>query len=235
MEDLQNIARLLGIEISQKELGQFDIYLKELSEWNERTNLTAIKERSEVITKHFIDSLTLLQAIPAESRSFADIGSGAGFPGLPLKIMRPDLEMTLIEATSKKVEFLSHMIETLGLAGIQAVHGRAEEFAQMQEYREQFDMAAARAVAELSVLAEFALPFVKVGGTFIAQKNNISSTNAEIAHAESAIRLLGGEISRIIPIHIPALSDRSLVIIRKIAPAPAKYPRRSGMPSKYPL
>jgi len=216
----------------EKHKEQFDLYSQELLKWNEMTNLTAITEPEEIKTKHFLDSLTVLDILPENTRTLIDIGSGAGFPGLPIKIARPDVSVTLIEAVGKKVDFLNHLIGKLELKNIQAIHTRAEEIGQLPEYREKYDVATARAVAELKILVEYALPLIKIGGVFIAQK--ILGT-LEVEQAKNAIEILGGKIKEIRDASLPGLEFHQLVIIEKIKPTPEKYPRRSGMPTKKPL
>jgi len=205
---------------------RFDIYLTELVEWNKKFNLTAITDPAAIRQKHFADSLLLLQARQLTSESVVDVGAGAGFPGLPLKLACPDIKLTLLEATKKKVEFLNHLIKVLGLTDTEAVWGRAEEFA--LQHREEFDLAVARAVADLRVLAELCLPLVKVGGRLVAYKEE--RVDAEVESAGPALELLGGQWRE--SIKFPA---RSLVIIDKVHPTPPAFPRRAGMAKKRPL
>jgi len=204
----------------------FDLYLNELVEWNKKFNLTAITEPEAIKEKHFADSLLLLEHLPLTNESVVDVGAGAGFPGIPLKIARPGLKLTLLEATKKKVGFLDHLIKTLGLAGAEAVWARAEDYA--GTHRESFDLAVARAVADLRVLAELCLPLVKVGGAFAAWKE--VAIEPEVESAQKAVALLGGEISAVIK-H----PRRSLLIIKKVRPTPPQYPRRPGVAKKQPL
>jgi 16S rRNA (guanine527-N7)-methyltransferase len=210
----------------------FEEYLKELLEWNKKFNLTSITNPEEIRLKHFEDSLSLLQATNLTNQNMIDIGAGAGFPGIPLKIKRPQIQLTLVEATCKKVEFLRHIVNKLGLKNVEIVWGRAEEIA--KEKREQYDIAISRAVAKLNVLSELCLPFVKVGGIFIAYKEE--KVEDEVKASENAIKLLGGKLKEIKKVTLPN-SDiiRSLVIIEKISPTPEKYPRRPGMAKKRPL
>lgn len=210
----------------------FEEYLKELLEWNKRFNLTAITDPEEVKIKHFEDSLSLLKTIHLTTQSLIDIGAGAGFPGIPLKIKCPQIQLTLVEATRKKVEFLRHVVNKLDLKNVEIVWGRAEEIA--KEKREQYDIALSRAVANLNVLSELCLPLVKVGGIFIAYKEE--KIEAEVKASENAIKLLGGKLKEIKKVKLPN-SDivRSLIIIEKISPTPEKYPRRPGMANKRPL
>jgi 16S rRNA (guanine527-N7)-methyltransferase len=204
----------------------FELYLNELIAWNKKFNLTSITGPEAIRQKHFADSLLLLQVLELAGQSVADVGAGAGFPGLPLKLACPGIKLTLIEATRKKVEFLNHLIQTLGLKETTAVWGRAEDYA--AAHRESFDLALARAVAELNVLAEYCLPLVKVGGVFVAYKQ--VEVEAEVAAAGAALKRLGGRLRE-----IKKFSQRSLVIIDKIAPTPAGYPRPAGIAKKKPL
>lgn len=212
--------------MSQLNDAQLDLYLKELLKWNKKFNLTSITDPEEIRKKHFEDSLLLLQVIPLTSQTIVDVGSGAGFPGIPLKIACPGIKLTLIESTKKKVEFLKYIIQILGLKDTEAVWARAEDFAQTQ--RESFDLAISRAVAKLNTLSEYCLPLIKIGGIFVAYKEE--QVEKEIKEAEAAIQILGGKLKEIK--HFPL---RSLVIIEKISKTPEKYPRRAGMAKKRPL
>jgi len=210
----------------------FEIYLKELLAWNQKFNLTSITDPGEIRLKHFEDSLALLQILKLTDESVVDIGAGAGFPGIPLKIVCPDIKLTLVEATRKKAEFLKHLVAKLTLKEVAVLWGRAEEIAKNK--REAFDLAVSRAVAKLNILSEYCLPFVKIGGQFIAYKEE--KVGAEAASAQKAIERLGGKIKAIIKVKLPN-SDltRSLVLIEKIAPTPPAFPRRPGMAKKNPL
>jgi 16S rRNA (guanine527-N7)-methyltransferase len=238
MKLLSESARQLGLTLNEEYLRAFEIYYRELVAWNEKFNLTAITDYDQVQIKHFLDSLTCLLAVRSlkpEVRGRAiDIGAGAGFPGLPLKIICPGLQLTLLEATGKKVGFLEHIVSRLGLEGVEVIKGRAEELGRHAAHREGYDLALARAVAELPVLVEYALPFCRLGGLFAAQKG--PEGDAEARAAEGAIATLGGILRRIVHLELPNLAEpRSLVVIEKIAPTPEKYPRRPGIPSKRPL
>ncbi len=231
-------AALLHLQLTPAQLAAFQIYADELADWNARFNLTAISDPEAVQVKHFLDSLTCLLALQAAplpaGASLIDVGAGAGFPGLPLKIACPDVRLTLVEATGKKVKFLEHLIARLGLAGVTALKARAEEVGSDPAHREQYDWALARAVAELPALAEYLLPLVRVGGRCLAQKG--AGAAAEAESAGRALGLLGGRLDRIIPIELPGVAEpRHLVVMEKIAPTPAKYPRRPGLPAKSPL
>jgi 16S rRNA (guanine527-N7)-methyltransferase len=247
MKLLSEGARLMGLELKEEHLEAFEIYYGELIAWNERFNLTAITDYDEVQIKHFLDSLTCLVALrpsKSEVRSWGleleagtkaiDIGAGGGFPGLPLKIVRPDLRLTLLEATGKKVGFLEHMVSRLGLEGVEIIKGRAEEWGHDAAHRARYELALARAVAELPVLVEYALPFCRQGGLFVAQKG--PQGDEEARAAAGAIATLGGVLRRIVHLELPHLGEsRSLVVIEKTASTPEKYPRRPGIPSKRPL
>ena len=240
MQRLIEGAKALNLRLTDRQLAAFQLYYEELVAWNERFNLTAITEFEAVQIRHFLDSLSCLLAKEtrkalnrADARAI-DVGSGAGFPGLPLKLVCPSLRLTLLEATGKKVTFLEHVVERLGLQRVTAIHARAEELAHDPAHREGYDLALARAVADLPVVAEYALPFCKVGGWLVAQKGDAGA--AEAWSAEAAIQLLGGELRRVLHVELPGLpEDRSLVVVEKVGPTPEKYPRRAGMPGKRPL
>jgi 16S rRNA (guanine527-N7)-methyltransferase len=236
MEKLaQDTFNLLGVRLSPRQMGCFERYEKELLEWNARFNLTAIREPESIRAKHFLDSLTCLLAWrDAAPTSLIDIGTGAGFPGIPLKIMYPGMALTLVESVGKKAEFCRHVSQTLGLERVEVMQSRAEEVGQMPRHRERYDWAAARAVASLPILAEYLLPLVKVGGGVLAQKGEAGP--AEAQSAEKAIRLLGGRLRQLIKIDLPGVAEeRYLVVIDKVAATPPNYPRRVGIPVKKPL
>ncbi|MBN1179733.1 MAG: 16S rRNA (guanine(527)-N(7))-methyltransferase RsmG [Anaerolineae bacterium] len=231
-------AQELGIHLDDKHMVLFRIYYDALVEWNERFNLTAITDFEGVQIRHFLDSLSCLPALPHRDiqggARLIDVGTGAGFPGIPLKIVCPDLSLTLLEATQKKIGFLEHVVGTMGLRGVTFVNRRAEEWGQDAEGRERYDWAVARAVAELPTLAEYLLPLARVGGKVLAQKGE--NGPAEVHAAERAIHLLGGRVSRLVPVTIHGLAEsRYIVVIDKVAATPEKYPRRPGMPAKRPL
>ena len=226
---------LLGIILSEEQLGQFIRYYELLAEWNQKVNLTAITEYNEVMKKHFVDSLSLVKAYNvSEPCSLIDVGTGAGFPGLALKIAFPHLRVTLLDSLNKRILFLDTVIRELGLTGVEAIHGRAEDFAKPGKLREKYDLCVSRAVANLSSLCEYCLPFVKKQGLFIAYKSGNASQ--EIAEAQNAIGLLGGKWKAQIEFTLPD-SDigRSLLVIEKESATPAKYPRKAGLPGKEPL
>ena len=230
-KSLKDKAKVLEILISDVQAEQFYNYMELLLEWNEKMNLTAITEPEEVILKHFIDSITIIPYLE-DSEKILDIGTGAGFPGIPLKILEENKEFTLLDSLNKRINFLQTVINSLKLNKIQAVHGRAEEFIKNQ--REIYDIVTSRAVARLNVLIEYMLPFVKVGGKCICMKS--VDIQEEIEEAKRAIKLLGGEIEKIDDIILPN-SDikRKIVIIKKINATPSKYPRKAGTPAKEPI
>lgn len=225
----------LQVSLSEKQLLQFMTYYEMLIEWNQVMNLTAITDFSEVLKKHFIDSISLIKAYDVSSTvSVIDIGTGAGFPGIPLKIAFPNLKITLLDSLNKRVNFLQTVIDELGLQDIGTVHGRAEDFAKKGKLREQYDLCVSRAVANLSTLSEYCLPYVKVGGKFISYKSEKILEESE--NAKNAISILGGEIENQIEFMIPN-SDiyRNLFVIKKYKETPNKYPRKAGLPAKEPL
>ena len=225
----------LNISLSEKQLIQFMSYYELLIEWNQVMNLTAITDFDEVMKKHFIDSLSLVKAYDvSKTVSLIDIGTGAGFPGIPLKIAFPDLDVTLLDSLNKRVNFLNTVIDELGLEKIHAIHGRAEDFAKKGKLREQYDICVSRAVANLSTLSEYCLPYVKIGGYFISYKSE--KIEEEKKDAEHAISVLGGKIENQIAFMIPN-SDiyRNLFIVRKEKETPAKDPRKAGTAAKEPL
>ena len=236
MQDLARyVQTLFGIRLTPAQLSAFERYEKELLEWNTRFNLTAIDEPHKIRVKHFLDSISCL-CVMRESpmEQVIDVGSGAGFPGLPLKIAYPAMKLTLVESVGKKVSFLRHVVRTLELEGVEIVQERAETLGQTPAYRENFDWALARAVAVLPVLAEYLLPLVHVGGSMIAMKGE--SGPAEAHSAERAMRLLGGHLRKLVPVTLPGVADeRYLVVIDKLAATPKDFPRRVGVPAKRPL
>jgi 16S rRNA (guanine527-N7)-methyltransferase len=237
VEKLKAGAKELGLELTPAQLEQFDSYYRELIDWNKRANLTAITDYEEVQLKHFLDSLTIILAWPPQidkALRVIDVGTGAGLPGIPLKIVFPEIKLVLLEATAKKAVFLRHIVQELSLDDVEVVVGRAEEVAHQPQYREQFDIALSRAVAALPALVELTLPFCAVGGSFIAQKKG--AIDEEISRAGRAIGLLGGSLREVKEVALPSLpNERYLVIIDKLSPTPEKYPRRPGLPAKRPL
>lgn len=222
-----------NIKINDEQIKKFMNYMNLLLEWNEKINLTAITQPDEVKLKHFVDSLTVLKYINDDDKVI-DIGTGAGFPGIPLKIMKGNTKITLLDSLNKRINFLNIVIETLNLRNIQAIHGRAEEIARNKLYREKYDVAVSRAVANLSTLSEYMLPFVKVGGKCICMKG--ANVNEELERAQNAIKELGGEIERVDNFYLSDNdNERNIIIIRKVKETSSKYPRKAGMPSKEPL
>lgn len=225
----------LGIILSERQIEQFLKYYEMLVEWNQMINLTAITEYEDVMKKHFVDSVSLIKAYDVSKESTViDVGTGAGFPGLALKIAFPEMKVTLLDSLNKRIQFLNAVIEELGLSKVEAVHGRAEDFAKQGRLRESFDLCVSRAVANLSTLSEYCLPFVRVGGQFISYKSE--KIAEEMKTAENAILLLGGNISRQIEFMLPD-SDiyRNLFVIDKLKETPKKFPRKAGLPGKEPL
>lgn len=236
MTELEAEARgLLNLGLSRRQLYAFETYAGLLVEWNTRFNLTAITRPGDVAVKHFLDSLTCLLAMGAPGAGrLVDVGSGAGFPGLPIKIACPALRVTLVESTGKKVEFCRHLIGALALKDVEVIHERAEVVGHSDAHRESYDWAVARAVAPLPVLVEYLLPLVRVGGLAIAQKGETGP--AEAHAAEAALRMLGGRIRQLIPLHLPRVAEtRYLVVVEKDAATPSDYARRPGIPAKRPL
>lgn len=224
-----------GIELSEKQREQFLLYYELLIEKNQVMNLTAITDYDEVMKKHFVDSVSLVRACDMKGRiSVVDVGTGAGFPGLALKIVFPDLRVTLVDSLNKRVLFLKEVVEKLGLKEVTALHGRAEDLARQKELRERFDLCVSRAVANLSTLSEYCLPFVKVGGSFISYKSE--KISEELPLAENAIQVLGGKIKDQVSFYLPD-SDiyRNLFVVEKIKQTPKKFPRKAGIPGKEPL
>ena len=243
MEFMKAVSEF-GIELTEKQLNQFEEYFHLLVEWNEKMNLTAITEREDVYLKHFLDSLSIVKVFPELNKtvnsgefSLIDVGTGAGFPGIPLKILFPNANVTLMDSLNKRITFLNEVVNTLNLnesGSIECIHARAEELAQNKEYREQYDLVVSRAVANLSTLTEYCLPFAKVSGYFIPYKSE--KAGEEIAAAANAIFLCGGTLKKEVSFVLPG-SDlkRSLIIIEKRQNTAKKYPRKAGMPAKNPL
>ena len=226
--------RQLGLQVTERQLDQFLRYQQELLDWNTRINLTAITDAEEVSIKHFLDSLALLMVYERPSARLLDIGAGAGFPGLPLKIMRPQWQVVLLEATGKKVAFLQHIIETLELKDVVALHGRAEELAHKAGYRASFDVVTARAVASLPMLLEYAAPFCRVGGQIILPKKG--DLAEELAQGKLAARQVGAVLKDDVPVTLPGLEDgRRLLVWEQVGKCPAQFPRSGTVMAKKPL
>jgi len=250
MELLCEEAKRIGLVLGKQHLAQFDLYYRELAAWNQRFNLTTITGYEAVQRKHFMDSLTCLLAFPASGQETSvantmpvqldthglcllDVGSGAGFPGLPLKIMLPGARVTLVESIGKKVAFLRHMIQLLDLRDVEVIQGRAEEIARLPSHRERYDVVVARAVAQLVVLSEYCLPFCRIGGRMIAQKGE--DAQAETEHSAAAMERLGGQLVVVKAVDLSLGTARYLVVVDKVARTPDLYPRRVGVPSKRPM
>jgi len=236
-EFIENAAEL-GIEIDERMLSSFDIYYRNLIEWNSVMNLTAITEEKDVYEKHFLDSLTITKIVSRETLNsgvtLIDMGTGAGFPGLPIAVVFPEVNVVLMDSLNKRIRFLEDTIQKLGMNNVTAIHARAEELAKNKKYREHFDFCCSRAVANLSTLSEYCLPFVKKGGSFISYKTG--NVQDEIDKGRKAIRILGGEHRQTEFFTLPGTDyQRSLVKIEKIAPTPGKYPRKAGTPAKEPI
>lgn len=233
----QFVARVSaqGITLSNRQLEQFELYYKELVEWNERMNLTAITEREQVYLKHFYDSLTLAFHVNLDQvATMADIGAGAGFPSIPLKIAFPHLKLTIVDSLNKRIHFLNHLVERLELQDVKAIHARAEEAGRNKELRDRFDLVTARAVARLSVLNELCLPLVRPDGIFAAMKS--AQTSDELQEAKRSIELLKGKLEKVFTFTLPVEeAERNIVVLRKMDVTPAKYPRKPGTPGKDPL
>ncbi|MCX5998914.1 MAG: 16S rRNA (guanine(527)-N(7))-methyltransferase RsmG [Chloroflexi bacterium] len=238
LEKLIEGAQRLGISLSAEQKGRFQVYYEELQEWNKRVNLTAIKEYEDVQLKHFLDSLTVLLAfkeMPWAGSRFAllDVGTGAGLPGIPLKIMLPEMDLVLLDSVGKKTAFLQHLVGRLGLERVEVLTGRAEEAAHELAFRERFEVVVSRGLGRLPTLAELTLPFCRIGGLFVAQKKR--PIQDEINRAGTAVGLLGGRIREVMDIKVPPLEEHLLVVIEKVSSTPERYPRRTGVPAKRPL
>jgi len=232
---VNDVRDITGIELNSRQIKAFSDYENELLQWSQIHNLTAIRDIDGIRAKHFVDSLSILRElkdpIPA---TLADIGTGAGFPGIPLKIVLPELRLTLVESVGKKAEFCHHIVKLLGLEGVEVLTVRAEELGQLQQYRERYDWVVARAVSSMPILAEYLLPLVSIGGAMLAQKGE--SAHAETHAAENAFRILGGSLRKVSLVTLPGVADdRYLVVVDKKAATPMQYPRRTGIPAKKPL
>lgn len=234
-EILEKGCQLLNLSISEKQEEQFMKYYELLVEWNKVMNLTGITEFDEVMRKHFLDSLSIVKAIEKkDALRVLDLGTGAGFPGIPLKIMFPEWDIVLLDSLNKRIKFLNEVIGQLGLEKITAIHGRAEDFARKEEYREKFDLVVSRAVANLASLSEYCLPYVKQQGVFVSYK--ASNVEGEVKEAKKAVTVLGGNLEKIVEFQLPDTDiDRTLLVIQKIKKTPGKYPRKAGLPSKEPI
>jgi len=236
MEKLaQDAQALFNVRLTGRQVIALTTYERELLEWNQKFNLTAIRDAAGIRTKHFLDSFSCVLAWKSNPPArLIDIGTGAGFPGIPLKIIYPNTQVTLVESVGKKAMFCQHIVRLLGLEKVEVIQARAEDLGQVREHREQYDWGVARAVADLRVLAEYLLPLVQVGGVMLAQKGD--SGPAEVHAAESAINLLGGKVRQLLPVTLPGVvEERHLVLVDKVAATPPGYPRKPGAPAKKPL
>ncbi len=236
MDKLAHDAQVLfNVHITGRQVMALITYEKELIEWNQKFNLTAIRDSESIRIKHFLDSFSCVLAWKASPPDrLIDVGTGAGFPGLPLKILYPNLRLTLVESVGKKAMFCQHIVRVLGLEHVDVIQTRAESLGQSPQHREKYDWAVARAVANLNVLSEYLIPLVKVGGMALAQKGE--SGPAEAQSAEKAMELLGGKLKQLVPVNLPGVADdRYLVLVEKVAATPPKYPRKPGIPMKLPL
>jgi len=233
----EDIFKNINIELNENEYNNFEKYKKILLEWNKKINLTAITKDEEVWIKHFFDSCTIYNIIKnynIENTKLIDIGTGAGFPSIPLKIIDNKINITMIDSLQKRINFLNEIIKNLKLKEIQAIHGRSEDLSHNNDLREKFDFATARAVANLSTLLEYCMPFIKVGGYFICMKGN--NINEEIDNCKNALKILGGDFAKIINLNLPIIKDeRNIIVIKKIKSTPKMYSRKAGIPSKNPL
>lgn len=225
----------LNIQINEIQKKQFDTFYSMLVEWNKVMNLTGITEYEEVIEKHFVDSLSIVNIFDlSEINTVIDVGTGAGFPGIPLKIAFPHLKITLLDSLNKRINFLDSVIDELKLDGIYTIHGRAEDFAKKDDYRERYDLCVSRAVANLSTLSEYCLPYIHVGGIFISYKSG--DVDDEVLESKKAISILGGKLDNVVKFQLPGTDiNRSFIKIEKIKNTGKKYPRKAGLPSKEPL
>ena len=222
-----------GMELSDKQIAQFNLYYELLTAKNKVMNLTAITEYNDVVKKHFIDSMMIYRVLDIKKiNSLCDVGTGAGFPGIPLKIVYPHLHLTLVDSVGKRVNFLSEVVEKLGLEDVEAIHSRTEDLAHNSKYREKYDLVTARAVASMNVLSEYCIPYAKIGGYFAAYKSG--NIEEEIENAKNAVKTLGGKIEKTDMFELYEMG-RSIVLIRKVNSTPKIYPRKAGTPSKNPL
>ncbi len=232
-KELEKQSKEIEIKLNEEQLNQFYKYMELLLKWNEKINLTAITEPKEIIKKHFIDSLTILKHIK-DNENVIDIGTGAGFPGIPLKIANPSIQIILLDSLNKRIKFLNNLIDELKITNIKTIHARIEEVGQNKEYREKFDVVTSRAVSNMNILSEYMIPFAKINGKCLCMKG--SEIEEEMKNSKRTINILGGKIQEINTFKLPE-SDikRNLVIIKKEKNTPKKYPRRPGIPSKQPL
>lgn len=230
---INNYSKKINILLNEEQIEKFYKYMNLLIEWNEKINLTAIIEPEEIILKHFIDSLTICKYIE-NNATLADVGTGAGFPGIPLKIYRPDIKITLVDSLNKRINFLNEVINNLELKNIVTIHSRVEDFGKNKNYREKYDYVTARAVANLNTLSEYLVPIVKVNGKAICMKGN--DVQDEVDNAKHAIKILGGTVEKVDYFKLPNSDiSRNIIVVKKVNNTPARFPRKAGMPSKEPL
>lgn len=232
---LKEKAYEIGIELNEQQIEQFNKFYEMMVEWNKVMNLTGITEYDEVVEKHFIDSLSIAKVIDmSQVKRVIDIGTGAGFPGVPLKIAYPHLEVTLLDSLNKRIKFLNAVIEQTGLEKIKTIHGRAEDYAKQSDYREKYELCVSRAVANLATLSEYCLPYVAVNGRFISYKSG--EIDSEVNESKKAIQILGGKLAKVEKFQLTGTDiGRSFVIIKKVKTTGKKFPRKAGLPSKEPL
>ncbi|MGF0034435.1 16S rRNA (guanine(527)-N(7))-methyltransferase RsmG [Bariatricus sp. SGI.154] len=225
----------LGFQIDEKQREQFDTFYSMLVEWNKVMNLTGITEYEEVVMKHFVDSLSIVNVLDMNQvHTVIDIGTGAGFPGIPLKIAFPHLKVTLLDSLNKRIKFLNAVIEELGLEDIHTIHGRAEDYARQADYREKYDICVSRAVANLATLSEYCLPYIRLGGIFVSYKSG--DIEEELGDSKKSISILGGKLDDVVKFQLPGTDiSRSFVKISKVKEIGKKYPRKAGLPAKEPL
>lgn len=235
LDEFKEKAEKINVRLDENQLKSFAKFMDFMIEWNDRVRLTSITEETEVIDKHFVDSLTALKAkVIKDHDKVLDLGTGGGFPGIPLKIINPTIDLVMLDSRLKKIEYLKEVIDAFELKDTVAIHGRAEDYGQLPNYREKFDIVVSRAVANLTVLSEYCLPFVKKGGYFIAMKG--TKSDEEINEAKKAIKVLGGAIEEVIEFNLPETDyDRSIILIKKENHTPKKYPRNPGKPKKSPI
>lgn len=229
---IKDMVSKINIKITDEQSEKFYLYMKELLIWNEKINLTAIKDEDEILIKHFVDSVTIIKYMK-DVKNIIDIGTGAGFPGIPIAILKGDIKITLLDSLNKRIVFLNNIIEKLKLKNVEVIHGRAEDFAKLEKYREKYDIVTSRAVAPLNILIEYMLPFSKVNGESICMKG---SNIEEVKQSHRALNELGGKIQSIDTIYLPDTDiERNIIIVKKIKSTHKKYPRKAGMPKKEPL
>jgi len=235
LELLAKGAINLGYPLSEQQLNQFQLYYQILIDWNQRINLTAIVDFKDVQVKHFLDSLSVATVLSdiSDGQRLLDVGTGAGFPGIPLKILFPSLQVVLLESVTKKIKFLTHLVSQLGLQGVEIINDRAENLGHNTSYRELFEIVVSRAVAPLPTLYELTLPFCTLDGISIAQKKG--GIDKEIESSKTALKILGGQLEEVRKVNLPEIGERLLLVARKVTPTPPSYPRRPGVPSKHPI